>query len=124
MSANQLTPAEQQLKQRLQQWAEQETADKPLSWEAGWLPARRQPSPWRWLAPGAVAAAIGWFWLVPGTAPDPAQPPMLLADNYQLDAIDKELQQAYLISADQQHIDSLWQQRKTAAMDSPQEYEL
>lgn len=124
MSKSRLTPAEQQLKQRLQQWAEQEAADKPLTWQPGWLPARQQPSRWRWLAPGAVAAAIGWFWLAPGTSPEPGQPPMLLADNYQLDAIDKQLQQAYLISADQQHINDLWQQRETAARDSIQEYEL
>lgn len=124
MSESHLTPAEQQLKQRLQHWAEQEAADKPLEWQAGWLPARKQPSVWRWLAPGALAAAIGWFWLVPATTPNVAQPPMLLADNYQLDAIDRQLQQAYLISADQQHIDALWQQRKAAAADQIKEYQL
>lgn len=110
------SPAEQQLAKRLQQAAfSQARQQAPLSWPLAQRPTRR----WLWPTVSlATAAAVGWmmfagstFWSVPQGLTSPSQPPMLMAENYQLEALDRRIQQAYLSGADEQTISQLWQQR-------------
>lgn len=110
-----LSAAEQVLEQRLQATA---TPERPLEWHelsAKLGPAHRPKPHWSlWFAPAAVAATVAWLMLIqPQTtmAPQVQQSPMLLAGNYSLDALDKQLQRAYLDGADDTEIDALWQRR-------------
>lgn len=114
-----LSPVERALGERLQANAEPE---RPLQWQdlAGKLgPAHavKRKRRWTvWLTPVAVAAAVAWLVVVQPNTSSPAvhEPqPMLLAGNYSLDAIDKQLQNAYLEGADAAEIDALWQRRET-----------
>lgn len=121
MTDSSRSPAEQQLRQRLQQAAmNQAERELPLSW-----PARKSPQRWwAWsLIPVASAAAVGWMmftgtslWHLPQATDDAAHgdtvPPMLMAENYQLEALDQRIQQAYLTGADEHTISQLWQQRE------------
>ncbi|MDX1525358.1 MULTISPECIES: hypothetical protein [Idiomarinaceae] len=104
---------EQQLKQQLRQWSAQQTADLHLTWPK---PRRRQLTLARWpwlLLP--TAATLAWFWLagpyhqqmIPATAPASSQQPMLLAADYQLETMDRQIQQAVLAEADSATIEQL-----------------
>lgn len=109
--------AERQLAMRLQQAASNQAyREPPLSWPLTQTASRG----WWWSVISlASAAAVGWF-LFAGTTlwqPNPKvnsapKPPMLIAENYQLQAIDQRIQQAYLAGADEQTITELWQQRQ------------
>lgn len=109
------SPAEQALKARLEEWVDQQQSELTLRWQdiqpRSTLSKHRQ---WLWFAPLATAAAVAWFVLAPltptSTTLEPI-PPMLLADNYALDALDQRIQQAYLRGAEPQDIDALWQER-------------
>lgn len=109
------SPAEQALKARLEAWVDQEQSELTLRWQdvqpQSTLAKQRR---WLWFAPFATAAAVAWFVLAPMTPTAPVLeplPPMLLADNYALDALDQRIQQAYLNGAEPQHIEQLWQER-------------
>ncbi|HET8816483.1 MAG TPA: hypothetical protein VFM61_03435 [Pseudidiomarina sp.] len=113
--STQKTPAEQALKARLEQWVELQQSELSLRWQdiqpRSTLAPHRQ---WLWLAPIATAAAVAWFVVAPLTPTAPAMqpvPPMLLADNYTLDALDQRIQAAYLQGAAPHQIDALWQER-------------
>jgi hypothetical protein len=110
--------AERQLARQLQQAAAAEAASiAPLSWP---LSAKKTRPWWQFtLVPVATAAALGWFALsqqsvmpVPTDHHDLLQPPMLIAENYHLEALDQRIQQAYLQAADDHTIAQLWQQRQ------------
>ncbi|RUO62109.1 hypothetical protein [Pseudidiomarina insulisalsae] len=113
-----LSSTEQLLKQHLVNAAE---PDRPLSWQevAAQLPPERQPRrrQWRWplwFAPLAAAAAVAWVMVLqpqPTLQHAPDMTPMLLASNYSLDAVDQQIQQAYLKGADEAEIAILWQRR-------------
>ncbi|MDN7127109.1 hypothetical protein [Pseudidiomarina terrestris] len=117
--APELTAAERALQQRLEHYAE---PARPVTWQE--LSARQTarsgttPRPRRWplwLTPLAAAAAVAWFWVVQPQQllPVPvSDTPMLLASNYSLDAIDRQLQQAYIQGADEAKINALWQRRE------------
>ncbi len=112
-----LSAAERVLQAQLERCAEPAA---PVTWQE--LQAKRQSTTiakrkiWSlWLTPFAVAAAVAWLWvlqpqqmLTPVTNPTP----MLLASNYSLDALDRQIQQAYLQGADEKRIQQLWQQRE------------
>ena len=116
-----LSPSEKLLRERLKAQAEplqpvtwqeltarQETAIKPAQ------PARSKAVA-LWLTPFAAAAAVAWLMVVqPLSTNGQARPqtPMLLAGNYQLESIDRQIQQAYLRGADDATISALWQQRE------------
>jgi hypothetical protein len=109
--------AERQLARQLQQAAAAEAASiAPLSWP---LSAKKTRPWWQFtLVPVATAAALGWFALsqqsvmpVPTDHHDLSRPPMLIAENYHLEALDQRIQQAYLQAADDHTIAQLWQQR-------------
>ncbi|MGQ4275643.1 hypothetical protein ACQ5ES_01120 [Pseudidiomarina sp. E22-M8] len=115
-----LTAAERALQEHLEQYAE---PTQPVTWQdisarkgtsVGVGKARRSRWP-LWLAPVAAAAAVAWLWVLQPqqiTQPDRYDTPMLLASNYSLDAIDRQLQQAYIRGADEAQINALWQQRE------------
>lgn len=112
-----LSPAEQVLQQQLNTSAEPE---RPVQWQElqdKLGPALKAQTKVRWplwLAPVAVAATVAWLMLLQPQTTLPVQTPntpMLLAGNYNLDALDKQLQRAYLEGADPAEIDALWQRR-------------
>lgn len=116
---SQLTAAERALQERLKDYAE---PIQPVTWQeisarqeaaiADQAPRRRWPL---WLAPVAAAAAVAWLWVLQPqqiTQPTVYDTPMLLASNYSLDALDRQLQQAYIQNADEAQITALWQQRE------------
>lgn len=112
-----LSPAEQVLQQQLNTSAEPE---RPVQWQElqdKLGPALKAQTKVRWplwLAPVAVAATVAWLMLLQPQTTSPVQTPntpMLLAGNYNLDALDKQLQRAYLEGADPAEIDALWQRR-------------
>lgn len=110
-----LSATEQVLEQRLQAMA---TSERPLEWHelsAKLGPAHRPKRHWSlWLAPAAAAATVAWLMLIQPQAtmaPQVQQSPMLLAGNYSLDSLDRQLQRAYLDGADEAEIDALWQRR-------------
>jgi hypothetical protein len=116
MSKPATTITEQQLAERLRQAAAIQAANlAPLAWSVV------APRSWwqRPLLALASAAAIAWLlladvslWPLP-LAPDAAAiPPMLMAEQYHLEALDQHIQQAYLRGADEQTIEQLWQQRQ------------
>lgn len=118
---NQLSAAEQALQERLQQHSAKQPS--PLTWTQ--LQTRRSKSakpfyPW---ALAATVAMLVWFSFStsPVTAPSTTATPMLLAEHYQLDALDQRIQQAYLRGANAIEIDTLWAQRErlTQAIQSP-----
>lgn len=113
-----LNPTEEVLEQRLRAaaqparnltWGElSQQLDATISSRSG---KRRWPL---WLAPVGIAAAVAWLIVLqPSTTLQQETPPkpMLLAGNYSLDALDKQLQRAYLNGADPAEIDALWQRR-------------
>ncbi|WP_127347841.1 hypothetical protein [Pseudidiomarina mangrovi] len=114
------SPAEQQLSKRLQQAAAAQVSNEPaLAWPLPTASNRR----WAWgIVPLATAAAVAWlvvgdYTLSPTLSPTQPQqygastPPMLMAENYQLEALDQRIQYAYLSGADEQTISQLWAQR-------------
>lgn len=112
-----LSPAEQVLQQQLNTSVEPE---RPVQWQElqdKLGPALKAQTKVRWplwLAPVAVAATVAWLMLLQPQTTSPVQTPntpMLLAGNYNLDALDKQLQRAYLEGADPAEIDALWQRR-------------
>lgn len=112
-----LSPAEQVLQQQLNTSVEPE---RPVQWQElqdKLGPALKAQTKVRWplwLAPLAVAATVAWLMLLQPQTTSPVQTPntpMLLAGNYNLDALDKQLQRAYLEGADPAEIDALWQRR-------------
>lgn len=112
-----LSPAEQVLQQQLNTSAEPE---RPVQWQElqdklGHALKAQTKVRWPlWLTPVAVAATVAWLMLLQPQTTLPVQtptPPMLLAGNYNLDALDKQLQRAYLEGADPAEIDALWQRR-------------
>ncbi|MFC0445125.1 hypothetical protein ACFOD1_09170 [Pseudidiomarina halophila] len=116
---SELTAAERALQERLKDYAE---PIQPVTWQeisarqqatiVDQTPRRRWPL---WLAPVAAAAAVAWLWVLQPqqiTQPTVYDTPMLLASNYSLDALDRQLQQAYIQNADEARINELWQQRE------------
>lgn len=105
--------AEQALKVRLEQWVD-EQSEVTLRWQDVQPRSTLARKRWLWVAPVATAAAVAWFVFAPLTPVDSTlggTPPMLLADNYALDALDQRIQQAYLSGAEPQQLDALWQER-------------
>ncbi len=113
---NKLSPTEQVLEQRLRATAK---PDKAVAWNelaerlgpAHGTPKKRWPL---WLAPVGIAAAVAWLMVLQPQAtlqPETTPSPMLLAGNYSLDALDRQLQRAYLDGADAAEIEALWQRR-------------
>ena len=114
---HELSAAEQVLRQRLQTQAEPERAVQWQELASQLGPTARVKTSRRWslwLAPVAIAATVAWLAVLQPQAtvqPQPVASPMLLAGNYSLDSLDKQLQRAYLNGADNATIEALWQRR-------------
>lgn len=116
---------EQALQQRWHKHVDEQANTIELAWQQ--IAPKPQPATQRlwWLATAAtlVVALTYLGWQPQPSRPErslaaPLEQPMLLADNYRLIQLDKQIQQALLRGADTATLDNLWQQRAQFA--SPQ----
>ncbi|MBR9907928.1 MAG: hypothetical protein GYB30_07720 [Gammaproteobacteria bacterium] len=116
---------EQALQQRWHKHVDEQANTIELAWQQ--IAPKPQPISQRlwWLATAAALVVavtyLGWQQQPPSPARSVAtnlEQPMLLADNYRLTQLDKQIQLALLRGADTATLDSLWQQR--AQLTSPQ----
>lgn len=116
---------EQALQQRWHKHVDEQANTIELAWQQ--IAPKPQPATQRlwWLATAAtlVVALTYLGWQQQPSRPErslaaPLEQPMLLADNYRLIQLDKQIQQALLRGADTATLDNLWQQRAQFA--SPQ----
>jgi len=114
------TQNERHLQQQWQQYAEQQAQNISLSWsDVSSQKAAGRPR-FYWLSAAALmlTVTLGW-WLRHDFSPnnplftqEESHTPMLLAQNYQLDALDQRIQRAYVQGASNDEIAALWQQRE------------
>ncbi len=97
------------LQEQLTQWSEEKTAEIELHWNQV-NPLQRTDKRWRWAWLLAPVAAV-WLWqVIPTQAPVYAPPaaldstPMLLAGNYSLDRLDRQIQHALVYGDDEQKL--------------------
>lgn len=116
---------EQALQQRWHKHVDEQADTIELTWQqvAPKPPLAAQRLWWLATAAAFVIAVSYIGWQQPSPIPErglatPLEQPMLLADNYRLTLLDKQIQQALLRGADTATLDNLWQQR--AQLASPQ----
>lgn len=111
---------EKALKKRLHGLAESYHSE--LEWQQV-QPQQAKRTSWRW-GMGIAAAAVLTVAITQLNFNSPATPvnqntPMLLVENYRLDALEQKIQMAYLRGVNEAELQQLWQQRELLLAQQP-----